>query len=218
MVMLQPNHVSHPILRLEVLSKGGTQSATERVFCRLRRKSTPVEVCAHCEHCDSIQRGHAPSVECTFTVPPGSKEHDPRGERTEVGALLSSGAVVVEQGASLGAALELLKDGERRSLAVVDVEQKLVGVLHEMTFVQRAGRHAHGQHRREQQNVTCAMSTAIAVHEAMSVRAALHLLASSHLREAVVVDSEGKPIGLFRDLDGMRWIARAARSPASPDR
>jgi len=58
------------------------------------------------------------------------------------------------------------------------------------------------------------MSTAIAVHERTPVRVALRMLAAHHLREATVISDEGTPIGLFRDVDGLRWISAAARVSA----
>jgi CBS domain-containing protein len=192
--------VSHPILRLEVLSRDGTRAARERVFCQLQRESMPVEVCSVCTRREAIHRGATPSVDCTFPMPIGPVRPDPQGERTEVASLLSSGVSVVEETAPLREALALMKDG-RRSLAVVDTEQKLVGVVHEMAFA-RGGDSPTGDG-----DITWAMSTALAVHEAMPVRAALRLLASSHLREATVVSSEGRPLGVFRDVDGLRWIA-----------
>ena len=60
--------------------------------------------------------------------------------------------------------------------------------------------------------VTASMSTAVAIHERTPVRVALKLLAASHLREATVVSDHGVPIGVFRDVDGLRWLAAARRN------
>jgi len=80
----------------------------------------------------------------------------------------------------------------------------LVGVLHDVTLTERGKRPEHAKDA-----VTTVMSHAIAIHEATPVRRALLFLASAHLREAAVVDAEGVPLGVFRDVDGLRWIARA---------
>jgi hypothetical protein len=58
-------------------------------------------------------------------------------------------------------------------------------------------------------SVACAMSSAMGIHEAMPVRTALRLLASSHLREATVIGNDGTPLGIFRDVDGLHAIAAA---------
>jgi hypothetical protein len=107
---------------------------SERVFCKLRRASTAVADCYGCERCDAVHRGPNPSVECTIPVAPEEASPDQLGERTEVGTLLSDGVLVVEQSASLQDAFGHLRHGGRSSLAVVDSGNKLVGVLHEVTF------------------------------------------------------------------------------------
>ena len=85
----------------------------------------------------------------------------------------------------------------------------MVGMVHEMSLPRApSSRLADG-------NVTAAMAAAVAVHETIPIRAALRLLASTHSREAIVVSSEGKPLGVFRDIDGMRWIAQAREESKS---
>lgn len=205
----QPSRVSHPILRLHVLSRDGTRSATERVFCRYRRASVAVEECARCRSCDAIRRGTAPSVDCTISVAPDRLSPDPSGERTEVGTLLSRGATVIDASASVRDAFRLLHEDDRRSVAVVDDDLQLVGIIHEMAMVRLPRDRSVASTPSEDADVTAAMSSAMAIHEVTPVRTALRLLASSHLREATVVSNEGKPLGVFRDVDGLRWIARA---------
>ena len=59
------------------------------------------------------------------------------------------------------------------------------------------------------------MSSPIAIDERTPMRTALKLLVANHLREATVISKERVPIGVFRDVDGLRWIAAARRSAAS---
>jgi CBS domain-containing protein len=125
---------------------------------------------------------------------------DPMGERTEVGAVLHQGTVALDPSAPISAALAVLREEDRRSVAVVDESRALIGVVHEVTFV-RPGNPAT--------DVAAAMSSALALHESTPVRRALRLLASAHLREATVTDDSGVPLGIFRDVDGLRWLARA---------
>jgi CBS domain-containing protein len=83
---------------------------------------------------------------------------------------------------------------------VVDEEDVLIGIVHEMSVARGA----------EGEELGAAMSSPVVVHENLPVRAALRVLASTHSRAAVVVDREGHPLGVFRDLDGMRWLARGS--------
>jgi CBS domain-containing protein len=211
--------VSHPILRLEVVGEGGAAQGSHRVFCRLRRQSVPLEVCTACFHSDAIKPGPTPTVECTVTLAPDQVTPDPRGDRTEVGALLSGGTVVVDQSASLREALRLMQASGRRSIAVVDDEQVLVGLVHETTLLDRAARPGSALASRlppADGDATSMMSSALVVHEATPVRAALRLLASAHLREATVVTPDGRPIGVFRDVDGLQWLVHRAPAGAAP--
>lgn len=196
------SRVSHPILRLDVLAPDGTRTSEHRVFCRLQRQSIEVNVCCECVHCDAVTDGHSPSVDCSIPVRPIAPADDPSGESVEVGTLLSGEMVVLSESAPVGRALGLLREVDRRSVAVVDENSVLVGLVHEAGFMGRLGSPRRGV-------VSAAMSSALAVHERTPVRVALKLLAASHLREATVVSREGVPLGVFRDVDGLRWIAGA---------
>jgi CBS domain-containing protein len=192
--------VSHPILRLDVLTPEGTKESL-RVFCQYQGRSVPVGVCCACKHCDAIQPEPAPSVDCTVPLIEKQTAADPQGTTTEVGKLLKAGTLVIDEKCSFGIALDLLRAGEHSSVAVVDADQILLGIVHEMST----------ELCEAFEPVTTAMSSAVAIHEAMPIRKALRLLASTHSRQATVVTSDGKPLGIFRDVDGMAWIARARR-------
>ena len=199
--------VSHPILHLEVVERDATRTAGEpRVFCRLRRESIDVDYCRQCSHCDAIHSEPAPAVNCTFIPRIDALDPDPRGERTEVGTLLKIGSVVVASSASLTDALAVLRAQDLRSVAVVGGHHILVGILHDRALSQRCATPGHTN-----DPATSVMSSAIAIHEATPVRTALRFLASAHLREAAVVTAAGIPLGLFKDVDGLRWIAHAQR-------
>jgi predicted transcriptional regulator len=193
--------VRHPILRLEVLAADGTRTSEHRVFCRLQRASVRVDACCECVHCDAVTDGDLPTVDCSIPIHPFDHADDPDGESVEVGSLLCRGTVVLSESAALSHALGLLREEQRHSVAIVDSRRVLVGVVHEAGFIGRLGPLRAGV-------VSALMSTAVAVHERTPVRVALKLLAANHLREAAVVSTEGIPIGVFRDIDGLRWIAR----------
>lgn len=196
--------VSHPILRLDVLDADGWSTARHRVFCRIRRESVDVGHCCSCAHCDEIVAGPAPSVDCTAVLPAQELTPDPHGDRTEVGVLLKEGTCSIASSAWIHDALALVRAGDFRTVPVVGGDCILVGVLHEARFPDRCaelGNHAFV--------VSDAMSSPLAIHESTPVRDALRFLARAHLREAAVVTSSGIPLGIFRDVDGLRWIAES---------
>ena len=101
------------------------------------------------------------------------------------------------------AIIEKLEGHPVEVIGYVNGAQVLVGIVHEMSLVRRR--------TMNDAPVTMAMSSALALDEGTSIRDALRLLASTHSRAATVVTAEGKPLGVFRDIDGMGWIARARR-------
>jgi CBS domain-containing protein len=193
-------HVSHPILRLSVVGPDGVPADRLQVFCRLQKTSVPVGVCVGCFHCDAVTGGSHPAIECTISLPE-SETVDRLGETTAVGSVLSSGASVVADTCMLHDAVRLLGDGPDPFVGVVDEADVLVGIVHEMSI-------ASGP---DEGKVDVAMTSPVVVPENLPVRAALRVLAAAHSRAAVVVDREGHPLGVFRDIDGMRWLVRASR-------
>lgn len=198
------SRVGHPLLRLEVVRPDGARTTEHRVFCRYQRRSVSAGSCCACVHCETITAEPEPAVICSIPVDEEALAPDPSGEHTEVGVLLRGDTVAIDPGASIGEALRVLRDQQRRSVAVVDDRRVLVGVVHEVTFV-RPG--AQGE------DVAASMSSGLALHETTPVRRALRLLASAHLREAIVIDDDGVPVGTFRDVDGLGWLGRARAMP-----
>jgi CBS domain-containing protein len=203
--------VSHPILHLEVVDHDQVRAGVARVFCRLQRRSVDVDVCRSCPPAQAIHDGATPSVECDVVAPAGVLDADLLGLRTEVGTLLEGGSTVVADSASLEDAIGVLRVGDLRSVAVVGGNHVLVGVLHDVALSARR-RSAAGA----PVDLRTVMSRALAIHEATPVRRALLFLASAHLRQAAVVDGDGVPLGIFRDVDGLRWIARARGGAIDP--
>lgn len=194
--------VAHPILRLEVLRPDGTRAAEQRVFCRYQRRSIDADACHGCEHCDFVTAEPRAAIVCSIPTTRDQLTADASGETTEVGAVLQRSVAAVDPATPIGAALSVLRAEDRRSIAVVDGARSLVGVVHEVTFLQP---------RDPTDQVAGVMSSALALHESTPLRRALRLLASAHLREATVVDGDGVPLGVFRDVDGLRWLAAARR-------
>lgn len=201
----------HPILRLEVLAADGTLATDHVVFCTRQDQTVRVEECCRCARCDAIEEGPSPAVVCAEPDEPVDPEMDPDGDRVEVATLLSEGTVVVADTVPVRRALDLLHASDRRSVPIVDARHVMVGLVHEACFVARLGP------RSQDGDVRGSMSSPVAIDERTPVRAALRLLVANHLREATVVSKARVPIGIFRDLDGLRWIAAARRSAKKHD-
>jgi len=209
-------HVKHPILRLEIIGPQGTRAAEHHVFCRLQQKSISVGICCACTHCDAIVSVPSPSVNCTVLLEERDLEPDPLGTHTPVGNMLEHGAISIDPTLSVHEALKLLQSEGVQSVAVVDGEHRMVGVLHEAVFVRGGMTMPSGTARapRARGEVLQIMSASLAIHESLPIRRALELLAAAHLREATVVNAEGIPIGVFRDIDGLRWMFTAKQKHA----
>ena len=203
--------VKHPILRLDVLAADGTVSTDHVVFCRLQDQSVRVEECCRCVRCTSIEEGITPTVSCTLPNTPLEPADDPRGERIEVGSMLTEGTVVFSEAVSLEQALEVMHGRGRHSVAIVDAGHRIVGLVHEASSATRTPRAQRG----DMGEVRAAMTSPIAIDERTPVRTALKLLAAHHLREATVVTRRRVPVGMFRDIDGLRWLAAARRGAAT---
>ena len=195
--------IKHPILRLDVVEADGTLVSEHVVFCQRQQRTVHVEECCECVHCDAIAEGEPPTVDCSTAALLAEPSPDRDGESTAVGSMLCRGTVVIAQSVSLGRALALVHDEDRRSMAIVDHAHVMVGVVHD-----GAGGRARRAHDAA---VGASMTGVIAIDERTPVRVALRLLAARHLREATVISSDGVPIGVFTDVDGLRWIARARR-------
>lgn len=195
--------VSHPIVRLDVLGADGRHQTALRVFCRERQTAVPVSTCCACPHCEGItgdSSATGPAVTCLVTESRADLPYDPYGVRTPVAEVLTSETFAVQAETTLRDALAHLQAEDRRSVAVVDASQVVIGVVHE-------------RHRRFPGDlpVSVVMGSKLALPISTPIRRALELMAAAHLREIVVVDENEVPLGTFRDVDGLHWLALARR-------
>jgi len=197
-------------LRLDIVAGDGDAPAEYRVFCRVQRRGVRVDSCASCVHCDEIRDGDVPSVECTSPVsitPATPIEERPDGEGPEVGSVLEQGTVAVLESTTIARARAVMRAESRRALPIVDENHALVGLVHDTGFL---GYHAASRGG----PVALVMSNALAIDERTPLRTALRMLAGNHLREATVISRDRVPLGVFRDVDGLRWLARARERSA----
>ena len=126
---------------------------------------------------------------------------DPMGLVTPVAEVLTKKTFAIASETTLREATAHLRAEDRRSVAVVDDSRAVIGVVHER---QRAGLF-------DDLPVACVMGSKLALRISTPIRRALELMAAAHLREIIVVDENDVPLGTFRDVDGLRWIALASR-------
>ena len=188
----------HPILHLEIVDAEGRRlSCAHRVFCALRLRSVALRECCACARCDAIVDGEPPAVECALTP-----EAEGAGEALVL-HVLDRGVLAIASGSTALQARRLLVEPGRRELPVVDASSHVVGVVRDVDI---------------ESHLVVAPATAspLVIRESLTVRNALRTLAAAHLREATVVDHDGVPIGVFRDLDGLHMLAH--RADAAPYR
>lgn len=194
------HRVSHPILRLEVLHADGTRRSAHRVFCKHQHRVIPIGVCCGCVHCASIDTEPVPAVHCVVEAKTEAPPSDPLGHRTPVGAVLHVSAYAVMPDTSVRDTFATLRGQDRRSLPVVDAGDNLLGIVDEMRCREVFGKTA-----------ASVMSSKLSLDALTPVRRALELMAAAHLREITVLDGEGRPLGMLRDVDALRWLAEARR-------
>lgn len=193
-------HVSHPILRLDVLGPDGRLDSAFRVYCRERKAAVPVHICCACTHCQGVVEAPVPAVNCLISAERAERPSDPLGLVTPVAEVLASETFVVESNTTLREAVARLHAEDRRSVAVVDRERVVIGVIHENQRPEPAGI-----------PVSAVMRSRLALPVSTPIRRALELMAAAHLREIIVVDDSDVPLGTFRDIDGLHWLALARR-------
>jgi predicted transcriptional regulator len=138
-------------------------------------------------------------VNCLVAATRARLPHDPLGLRTPVAEVLTSATLAVRGELTLREALAHLHAEDRRSVAVVDTNQVVIGAIHERRYPASSG----------DLPVALVMTSKLALPISTPIRRALELMAAAHLREIVVIDEHEVPLGTFRDVDGLRWIARA---------
>ena len=193
--------VAHPILHLEVIGPDGRRTSQHQVFCREKQRRVLVDVCCACVRCEEITEGPSPAVACTVTAEKAAPSTPDRlGLVTPVGQVLTQGTIAVHENTSLRDALALLHASDQHSMPIVDHERTMVGTLRDT--------HPPGP---PLATVGETMSSRLSLPSVTPVRRALELMAAAHLREVTVVDEQWVPLGVFRDIDGLRWLARAKR-------
>jgi hypothetical protein len=155
--------------------------------------------------------GAAPAVECTVPFAQLEAVDDPDGETMEVGTILTQSTLALSEGYVTAWPQALARLDVRHLVPIVDERLVLVGVVDDAGIRSRATCPSRppSPDAPPRSRGPGTGNSAIAMHERTPIRVALRLLAAAHLREAIVVSKDGVPLGVFRDVDGLRWIASA---------
>lgn len=181
----------------------GQRRLTLRVFCPRTGGTEAVETCETCELATEVTHTGEAEGWVTCGLPHTAAPSDTSAPRT-VAEIARHGVSSVHHEAGQSLVWELLGEGGPRVLAVVDEAGSLRG------WIRPTHRFAHlgtpGTTAGDLQ------TSAVTIEETAPARMALRQMATSRLREILVVSVEGHPVGLLTDLDALRFIG-ATRTP-----
>lgn len=207
-----------PILALQVARADGSGKRGLRVFCGVRERSIPLEVCRTCSGCLTIVEAEEHAKGWVCCAPPEGVRPSP--ERLSVGGALEEGVVAVEEDVLVRDVVPLFVGERVRLVVVVDPKGRISGVLHEVDLLPQIQAHAHAQAvpaaaqlgwARVANSVASAlMSPAVAISESVALRDALIEMAAARNQRLVAVDDERRPVGVLVDVQAMH-VLRAKR-------
>lgn len=201
-----------PVLTRTTVEADGSVSLVHRVFCPGQTATLSLEHCRACVRCESIDGEGADAwLSCE---PPDS---DANAESV-AGELVRRELTAVASDVPARFVVALVVGSETQAeVAVVDDTGRLVGAVTEAAVARAAGielvmvrRVALEDVRARLRDRTTGsiMQPAVIVRESETAHDAALQLAARHGRWAHVVNSEGRPIGVLRDVDAMRASRR----------
>lgn len=186
---------TRPLRRACVVMNDGRSTSESRVFCLRLEQSVAATDCTECTHGGPIRRDEARDrevVECRFTP-----SHPPL--RVVIGEHMSDGAICVRDTLDVARLRSLLRAEGITGVPVVDAEGRPIGVVSRSDLVY----HRHG-------TVADVMTKdVLALSERASLFEAAALMAYEGVHRVVVIDDDGRVVGVVSALDVAAWVARA---------
>lgn len=202
-----------PVLTRQTVAKDGSASLAFRVFCPSEAATLSLDHCRACDRCDGVEAGALPGETWLRCRPDIGDE----GEERMVGEILRRGFTAVSADVPASFLASLFAEGGLDEVPVVDETGRILGAVSELSLARAGGvdralpRGVQLRHVRERlARATAAdvMQPAIVVREGDSAHDAAIELAAHHGRCAHVVNSEGRPVGVVRDVDVVRAVGK----------
>jgi len=172
---------------------------TLRVYCPRTGGTAPVEKCERCELAEAVEHTGPEEgwVICAVHAE-AAKRDDPAALRT-VAEIARHGVVSVSSDVPDNVVWELLDQGGARLLTVVDELGTCRGWIRPSHRLAQLGQAAT--------TAGTLFSNAVAIEETAPADMALRQMATSRLREILVVSVDREPVALLTDLDALRVVA-----------
>ncbi len=200
----------HPILLSEVIAADGTHRSGLRVFCDVRQRSVPLDVCEACPSCVDITGGEH-DAGCVRCAPP---DESVVADASPTGRALHRGLVAVDETVLIRDVVELFVDRGLRLVVVTNAEGRAGGVVHESQLIREIQDHAQarngatrlGWESMDLEPASALMRAAPTIVESAPLHTALAAMTAGHQRQLLVLDELGTPVGVLFDVDALHAL------------
>lgn len=204
----------HPVLVRRVLRRDGSESVGFHVYCTERSHALDLDACRECAVCDGIVAADDGTAEVRCrprTSPPEAP-----------GDLMREAITCVEEDVPSSQITPLFLERGIETVLVVDARGRLMGTIRSGDLARAASApHIPGLDpelalvalrettaRFAELRAGALMSTAVRIDDADDLERAVRKLARAHARELVIISRDGEPVGVVRDVDIVRAVAR----------
>lgn len=193
-----------PIRVRRVLDETGDVPDRQTVFCPVRVRSIPVEVCLACARARKVTL--APEREASVQCDIGAEgvslvPEDPHD--APIGSIMSRLVECVTASTTIGHVIDLLLGHGYGGVPVVNEVGRAIGIVAKTDLVRR-------DHALDEPVETIMMPVAFSLPEHASIGRAAALMASEGIHRLPVHDEDGAVVGIVTPLDITRWVARRA--------
>jgi CBS-domain-containing membrane protein len=133
---------------------------------------------------------------------------------TPTGRALHRGVIAVDEAVLVRDIVALFVERRLRLVVVTDVDGRVGGVVHESQLLRQIQEHARpsadatrlGWEAMDLEPVSALMHPATTVTENIPLRTALAAMTTAHLRQLLVLDEHGYPVGVLFDVDALHAL------------
>jgi CBS-domain-containing membrane protein len=203
-----------PVLVRRILRRDGTENVGFSVYCTEDGHALDLDACRACAVCDGV-----------FAADDGAAEVRcrPRSTPPEAPGGLMRGAITcVEEDVTSAQITPLFLERGVETVLVVDADGHLMGTIRSGDLARAASApHIPGldpelalvalretSARFAELRADALMSTAVRIDDGDDLERAVRKLARAHARELVIISRDGEPVGVVRDVDIVRAVAR----------